>query len=406
MSQNQFLPMINQNITNNCNCRKPGCKLCCGLVNPCSDPYYLRYYNNSSACKSGCKKKCKNTCVPYLPKKDCKKKIVTWRVKYLVSNDQSTAAHFDSALANPVGIVVANNQIWVANNFSDVLLSYDLHGNRLYAPVVMKNVPNLSGSPSGLVMNCSGSFTITSDTQSSPSFLLAVTEHGTVVGYSPTVNQVRSFVVVNTQVSGDIVVYKGCAIVDTFLYCADFYNNKIDVYNGQYELQTGFPFIDGDITDPIPPEFATHNIVHIGCYLYVAYSKQIPNLPVSVLHGPGLGYISIFNVDGTFVRRFHSRGVLNDPWAIIPAPCECGFPKDGILIGNFGDGTINSFDCTGEFCGKLLSVSGNPLVIDGLWGLATYYKCNNEIFFSASPDLHIGNKGLIGSIMVDQVLDI
>jgi len=398
---NQFIPIINQNIVNNCNCRRPECKICSGFINPCTDPYYLRYYNTSD-----CKRKCKNNCIPFIPKDDYRCKIVTWRVKYLVSNESSAAAHFDDKLGNPVGIVIANNQIWVANNYSDLLLSFDLHGNRLYAPISLKNVSNLSGSPTGLILNYSGDFAITSEVQSAPAFLIAVTEHGTIIGYNPTISQLRSYVLVNTQIYGDLVVYKGCAIVDTFLYCADFYNNKIDVYNGRYELQTGFPFIDGDITNPIPPDFAPHNIVHIGCYLYVAYAKQIPELPVSVLRGPGLGYISIFNIDGTFVRRFHSRGVLNDPWAMIPAPCECGFPRDGILVGNFGDGTINIFDCTGEFCGKILSVSGNPIVIDGLWGLATYYKCNNEIIFSASPDLHIGNKGLIGSIIVDQVLGI
>lgn len=40
-----------------------------------------------------------------------------------------------------------------------------------------------------------------------------------------------------------------------------------------------------------------------------------------------------------------------------------------LLVGNFGDGTINAFDSTGALVGTVSDVRGNPLVNDGLWGL-------------------------------------
>ena len=55
----------------------------------------------------------------------------------------------------------------------------------------------------------------------------------------------------------------------------------------------------------------------------------------------------IFKPDGSFVKRFASRGQRNAPWGIAKAPT--GFWGEGtdntnvFLIGNFGDGRINAF---------------------------------------------------------------
>jgi hypothetical protein len=40
-----------------------------------------------------------------------------------------------------------------------------------------------------------------------------------------------------------------------------------------------------------------------------------------------------------------------------------------LLVGNFGDGTINAFGLDGTFVGTLAGSNGLPLVNDGLWGL-------------------------------------
>jgi len=386
---------------NKCNCKKPDCNICSYYYR--NYPYPGSLYGNNFSSEA----KLTKCCLPYIPdKQKCKKNIITtWQTRYLVSNLENKAAHLDKNLIDPIGLVIANNEIWVANSFTDTLTSYDLHGNKLHVPVRIKSISNNSGFPTGITVNNSGEFAVSNGIRMAPSFIMAVTNVGTIHAYNFSINSEKSFIVTNEMLSGFVTVYKGCAIVGNYLYCADFYNLKIDVFNGKYILLNSFPFVDGDLADPLPPDYGPANIAHIGCYLYVVYCKQAPTINIDMFSGPGNGYVSIFNLDGTFVRRFHSRGVLNAPWGIIPAPCECGFPKNGILIGNNGDGTINIFDCAGVFCGKLLTPAGIPFSIIGLWGLATYYKCTNEIFFTAAP---AGNtdEGILGSLVVDQVLTV
>jgi len=71
-----------------------------------------------------------------------------------------------------------------------------------------------------------------------------------------------------------------------------------------------------------------------------------------------------------------------------------------ILVGNFGDGRINSFDENGNFLGQLRA-HGNPIVIEGLWGIsfapASATAINpNWLYFAAGPDDE--EEGLFGYI--------
>jgi uncharacterized protein (TIGR03118 family) len=80
-----------------------------------------------------------------------------------------------------------------------------------------------------------------------------------------------------------------------------------------------------------------------------------------------------------------------------------------LLIGNFGDGTINAFDpVTGAFLGTLTDAAGNPIVIEGLWGLLFGNGGNggamNELFFTAGipgPGA-IEDHGLFGFLTVPE----
>src|SRR6185312_15440236 len=67
-------------------------------------------------------------------------------------------------------------------------------------------------------------------------------------------------------------------------------------------------------------------------------------------------------------------GKLNSPWGLAWAPAT-GFGKasGALLVGNFGDGIINTYrqDHKGrwKWSGRLLTKDKKPLVIDGLWGI-------------------------------------
>ena len=72
-----------------------------------------------------------------------------------------------------------------------------------------------------------------------------------------------------------------------------------------------------------------------------------------------------------------------------------------MLVGNFGDGTINAYDArTGASRGQLRDTSNKPLKIDGLWGMAFGNGINNQptstLFFAAGTgdEAH----GLYGAI--------
>jgi hypothetical protein len=69
------------------------------------------------------------------------------------------------------------------------------------------------------------------------------------------------------------------------------------------------------------------------------------------------------------VSTFAAGGKLNAPWGLAETPAGFGAFPNAILVGNFGDGTINAFDSTGKFLGQLSDASGKALVNPGLWDL-------------------------------------
>ena len=95
-------------------------------------------------------------------------------------------------------------------------------------------------------------------------------------------------------------------------------------------------------------------------------------------------------------------GTLNVPWGLAIAPSSFGKFAGDLLVGNFGDGTINAFNLLANdtFVGQLTGLDGKPLVIDGLWGLTpgndTMAGNMNTIYFSAGPQDE--SNGLFGAI--------
>jgi uncharacterized protein (TIGR03118 family) len=314
-----------------------------------------------------------------------RKAVTTWKVKFLVSNINDLATNYDPDLIDPWGLVIFNNRLWVVSDGSDIISVYDLYGNRQGTFIDLRdNYQNVSFA-TGLIVNSDTGFPVTNGLVTRPALFLTATEHGEVLAYNPFVDPGKTYVVLNQQITGEIMEYRGLAIANNTLYLADFFRGRIDVFDNNYNRLLGFNFIDNDLSDPIPVDFAPNNIVHIGCNLFVLYARRDPNVPLEEIHGPGNGYISVFNYDGSFVRRFTSRGVLNSPWAMIPAPCECGFPPGSFLVGNTGDGRINVFDYNGRYVGPLLNQAGLPIVIEGLCCLEPHYCDFSHIFFYSLP---------------------
>ena len=127
----------------------------------------------------------------------------------------------------------------------------------------------------------------------------------------------------------------------------------------------------GGFTDPkLPDGFAPFGIQAVGSHIVVTYAKQDADAE-DELHGPGLGFVDVYDTSGTLIKRLVSRGPLNAPWGIALAPKHFGKASKDLLIGNFGDGRINAFDPRhGRFEGALSKGKHGPrIAIDGLWAL-------------------------------------
>jgi len=98
---------------------------------------------------------------------------------------------------------------------------------------------------------------------------------------------------------------------------------------------------------------------------------------------------------------------LNSPWGLALAPGNFGDFSNALLVGNFGDGTINAFDpCSGEYLGALQDTGGAAIVNSGLWGLSFGNgrgagDATSPYFTAGIPGPgHIEDHGLFGSIQV------
>jgi uncharacterized protein (TIGR03118 family) len=89
-------------------------------------------------------------------------------------------------------------------------------------------------------------------------------------------------------------------------------------------------------------------------------------------------------------RLVDPGGPLNAPWGIAMAPAGFGPFSGALLVGNFGDGLIFAFEPqSGAMRGQLRMDGGDPIRIDGLWGIAFGNGLNNQptdtLFFAAGP---------------------
>jgi uncharacterized protein (TIGR03118 family) len=167
-------------------------------------------------------------------------------------------------------------------------------------------------------------------------------------------------------------VYTGLAIGNNgsgnFLYAANFASGHIDVFNSSFGAGT----VSGSFTDPnLPAGYAPYNVQAISGKLYVQYAQPDPVTHESK-EGAGLGIVNVFDTNGNLLQRLVSNGgALNAPWGIAVAPAGFGEFGGDVLVGNFGDGTINAFNpANGNWLGVLTDSSGNPIVNDGLWAIA------------------------------------
>ena len=183
---------------------------------------------------------------------------------YLVTNVSGKAPHTDPLLQNAWGMAYApGGAFWVSDEASGYSTLYDGMGNPQALQVVVPPTSGTGlGSPTGLVYNGSPEFKIDTWT----SLFLFATLDGTISGWSAFVPNAA---LIGARQAG--AVYTGLAITNhaagNFLYAADSANNRVDVYDGSFNLVKSF-------TDPgIPAGFSVFGIQDISGQVYVTYAS-------------------------------------------------------------------------------------------------------------------------------------
>ena len=332
----------------------------------------------------------------------------------ILSDIPGLADHTDSNLVNAWGLVSGpTTPWWISDNGTGKSTLYNVANDAIQATFTVPGAGGAQGNPTGIVFNGGTGFVVDNGVGSpSAARFIFASEDGTISAFkgAPIVT-----VVPNPEAAAHGAIYKGLAIdsatAGQLLYATDFHNGKVDVFDTSFQLVT----LSGNFTDPnLPAGFAPFGIQNIGGTLYVTYALQDEDAEDDVA-GPGNGFVDAYDLNGNLIQRSASAGELNSPWGLALAPEGFGRFSGDLLVGNFGDGRIHSFDPTtltsdGEFeaVGLLHSAAGRPIQIDGLWALQFGHGTNavgangltTTLFFTAGPSDE--DHGLFGSIVLTE----
>lgn len=319
----------------------------------------------------------------------------------LVSDGSVPADHTDPNLVNAWGVAFNPTAVvWVANNHTGTSTLYDGAG---VANALVVSIPPVNGeetgSPTGIVFSGGNDFVVASGGKSGPARFIFAAEDGTLSAWSPSVDVTHAITVADR--SAHDAVYKGLALggngAGHLLYATDFHNGHVDVFDGAFHPVA----VPGNFADPkLPAGYAPFGIQNVSGDIVVTFAKREAEGD-DEMAGQGLGIVDVFDANGVLVQRIATHGQLNAPWGIALAPPSFGRYGGALLIGNFGDGTINAFDMrSGNYMGTLRNSDGRPLQVDGLWGLAfgngVLGQKTNTLFFAAGPnDEEGGSYGMI-----------
>jgi uncharacterized protein (TIGR03118 family) len=286
----------------------------------------------------------------------------------LVSDVSTVGAKFvDADLKNPWGMSFsAGSPFWISNAASNTSTLYNGAGTKGALTV------SVAGAPTGQVFNSAGSGNFL--VNGSASTFIFDTLSGTITGWNnvPAGNMIAAN---PPPVSTPGAVYTGLAITPAGtstprLYAANFTSGGgINVFDSSFNQLNATTFA-GKFATPagVPSDYAPFNIQLIGSDLYVEYA-QVSGTPGNATRGAGKGYVAEFDLSGNRIQEFTDTH-LNAPWGVAIAPNGFGQFSQDVLVGNFGDGTINAFDPnSGTYIGTLDDQNGNPIVNANLWAL-------------------------------------
>ncbi len=206
--------------------------------------------------------------------------------------------------------------------------------------------------------------------------LIFVSEDGTISGW--TGGPLSILAVDNSAIpsAGSGAVYKGAVIVSNamgrFLLATNFRSSKVEIYDSSFQRtqilgpgafeDAALPAIPAGSSSPGYAPFGVQ-IMTVGGNSMVAVTYALQDTTMhNTLNIPGSGFVDLFAIDGTLIRRVTGDAHLNAPWGVTVAPATFGFFAGDLLVGNLGDGTISAFNfATGAFIDEMRDPSGAVL---------------------------------------------
>jgi uncharacterized protein (TIGR03118 family) len=323
----------------------------------------------------------------------------------LVSDQAGVAKVTDASLVNPWGMSFGTgaspSPVWVSNNGTGTSTLYRGATVPPTAAKVPLTVTIPWDAPTGQVFNASATdFMVSSGTATGAAKFIFDSATGWITGWSPTVPAAGSTA---AQDAVDIpgAVFTGLAIATVssaqYLYAADFHGGVVDVFNSSFKK---ISFGAKTFKDALLPKgYAPFNVQELRGAIYVSYAMQDPTKTHDAAR-LGRGWVDVYTTSGKLIKRLVKGGVLDSPWGLAIAPASWGKYAGTLLVGNFGNGRIHSYDArTGKFVGALFGQDGKALTIDGLWGLLPGNGVSGDpqsVLFTAGPDG--GTHGLFGEL--------
>jgi uncharacterized protein (TIGR03118 family) len=309
----------------------------------------------------------------------------------LVSDQPGKAALTDPHLINPWGASESpTSPLWVSNAGTNTSTLYSGSVGTTPASIVPL-VVDVPGAPTGQVSNDTTDFDLPGTT--TPARFIFASIGGFITAWA---GGTEATIVAHPAGA----MYTGLALAHSpsgpRLLAANFAAGKIDVFDSTF---TQLP-ADGLFHDShLPNGYSPFNVRELGGKVYVTYAQVDPTTQREVKK-PGHGFVDVYTDSGAFIKRLISHGVLDAPWGVAIAPANFGRFSGDLLVGNFGNGSINAFNGeTGRFVGPLTDSSGKPIVIDGLWSLLvgnTTVGGTDSVLFTAGPDNE--THGLVGKL--------
>jgi uncharacterized protein (TIGR03118 family) len=313
----------------------------------------------------------------------------------LVSDTAATQAlHHDANLVNAWGLAFNPQGFsWIANAGTGTSTLYDGKGVAQSLVVTLNQ-----GNPSGIVFNGGPAFAITESAKTGVAPFIFATLQGQISAWSPTVDATHAFTIVDDSAAGDSFTGLAISSGGDMIYATDFKHGMVVTLDGTFApVATTGGFVDPSL----PAGYAPFGIQQIGGKIYVTYAQQDTTTGRSKA-GAGLGLVDVFDQQGSLQQHLVGPGgALDAPWGLAMAPANFGKFSNMLLVGNFGDGTINVYNpSTGAMVGTVSNNDGTAIVVPGLWALQFGNGLNsqpsNTLFYTAGPGAE--QHGLYGRI--------